>query len=186
MVVGILQFEVLIHDAESIKDKRRVVNSLKDRLHREFMVSIAEVGNPDAMDHALLAAALVARDGARVGEVLDHITEKLRELKDAELGDVSREVLHGKSVADVAAAIGSNPNPTAHAADDDADLADELLRHFHQSPQITADATTPLGSSTTKTHDDTSRRSLPHDTPTAPRGSAAFDAATPARKGGPA
>ena len=44
MVVGILQFELLVPGATSLKDKRRVVKSVKDRLHREHLVSVAEVG----------------------------------------------------------------------------------------------------------------------------------------------
>ena len=43
MVVGILQIEVSIDGSTSLKDKRRVVSSLKDRLHREHQVSVAEV-----------------------------------------------------------------------------------------------------------------------------------------------
>src|SRR5262245_30007815 len=94
MVIGILQFELLIHGAESIKDKRRVVSSLKDRLHREHMVSIAEVGLQDNTHAARLALALVGTDGRFVGQSLDRVTARLRALPDAELGDCSREVLH--------------------------------------------------------------------------------------------
>src|SRR4051812_27476727 len=93
MVVGILQFELLIHGAESLKDKRRVVLSVKDKLHREHQVSVAEVGLQDVMSAARLGLALVGSDGKHVGQVLDQITAKLRKLTDAELGDVSREVL---------------------------------------------------------------------------------------------
>lgn len=94
MVVAILQFELLIPGAESIKDKRRVLSSVKDRLHREHMVSVAEVGLHDSMRAGRLALALVTTDGAHAGRVLDQVTAKLRGLRDAELGDCSREVLH--------------------------------------------------------------------------------------------
>ena len=98
MVIGLLQFELLIHDSESLKDKRRVVRSLKDRLHREHMVSVAEVGALDKLNIAMLAVACVGREGARVGEVLDAITNKLRTLHDAEVGDVSRQIIHGSQI----------------------------------------------------------------------------------------
>src|SRR4051812_43101966 len=93
MVVGILQFELLIHGAESLKDKRRVVLSVKDKLHREHQVSVAEVGLQDVLSAARVGLALVGSDGKHVGQVLDQITAKLRKLTDAELGEVSREVL---------------------------------------------------------------------------------------------
>ena len=44
MHVGVLQLELSITDAMSLKDKRRVVLSLKDRIAHGHNVSIAEVG----------------------------------------------------------------------------------------------------------------------------------------------
>lgn len=94
MVIAVLQFEMLIPGASSIKDKRRVVSSIKDRLHREHQVSVAEVGLQDCMSAARMGLALVASDGKYAGQVLDRIAAKLRAWPDAELGDCSREVLH--------------------------------------------------------------------------------------------
>jgi uncharacterized protein YlxP (DUF503 family) len=94
MVIGILQFELLIRGAESLKDKRRVVSSVKDRLHREHQVSVAEVALQDNMAVARLGLAMVNSDGKYVAQTLDRITAKLRALHDAELSSVSREVLH--------------------------------------------------------------------------------------------
>jgi uncharacterized protein len=95
MFLAILQFELHIHGAESLKDKRRVVKSVKDRLHREHMVSVAEVRYLDSMRVAGMALAAVGRDGAHLRSVLDTIVDKLRKLHDAELGEVSREILGG-------------------------------------------------------------------------------------------
>jgi len=97
MVLGVLQFQVLVHGAESLKDKRRVVQSLKDKLHREHLCSIAEVGDPDLLNAATMALAIVTRDGQRAGEVLDAITIKLRELRDGEVGEIDRQVLHASA-----------------------------------------------------------------------------------------
>ncbi|MFA6044352.1 MAG: DUF503 domain-containing protein [Phycisphaerales bacterium] len=94
MVIAILQFDLHIRGSESIKDKRRVVNSIKDTLHREHQVSVAEVGMQDSMHVSRLALALVATDGKFAGQVLDKITIKLRKRVDAELGECSRSVLN--------------------------------------------------------------------------------------------
>jgi uncharacterized protein YlxP (DUF503 family) len=94
MVIGVLQFELLIHDASSLKDKRRVVQSVKDRLHREHLVAIAEVAHQDKLNIAVLAVAAVGSEGRRVGEVLDAIDAKLRTLRDGELASTSRSILH--------------------------------------------------------------------------------------------
>ena len=96
MVVGIFQFELLIKGAESLKDKRRVVNSVKDRLHREHLVAVAEVDRLESHHVAVMGLALVGNDGRRIGEVLDSISAKLRTLPDADLGDVQREIVQGR------------------------------------------------------------------------------------------
>lgn len=101
MFIGILQFELLIRASTSLKDKRRVVRSLKDKLHREHLVSIAETGALDHHKIAVMALAIVSNSRAHAETVLDRVTRKLRRLQDAELGSVSREILTGDTaVAD--------------------------------------------------------------------------------------
>lgn len=97
MIIGILQFELIIHDAQSLKDKRRVVRSVKDRLHREHLVSIAEIAAQDNPSVAVLGLACVGADGRRIGQTLDRIVDKLRAVRDAELGAMRRELLHGRA-----------------------------------------------------------------------------------------
>lgn len=123
MYLGILQFELLIRGSESLKDKRRVVNSVKDRLHREHQCSIAEIDRLDAHAVAVLGLAVVGREGSRVGEVLDAITLKLRELRDAELGDVAREVMAGRP-----GELGSAPDPR-----ESHELDGEMLDYYNRS-----------------------------------------------------
>lgn len=127
MFIAILQFELLIHGAESIKDKRRVVKSVKDRLHRDHLVSVAEVAHLDNPRIAGMALSAVNRDGRYLQGMLDTIVGKLRALHDAELGEVSREVLHGDQL------------PSDTLADDGTPLwTDEERRASVNSP--TADA----------------------------------------------
>ena len=54
MIVGIMQVELRIEWAKSLKDKRRVVSSLKDRLHRNHQVSVAEIAPLDQCAQAVL------------------------------------------------------------------------------------------------------------------------------------
>jgi uncharacterized protein len=62
MVLAILQFDVLVHDATTLKDKRRVVVSLKDRLHREHRAAVAEVGFQEMLNASRLALVLLGTD----------------------------------------------------------------------------------------------------------------------------
>jgi uncharacterized protein YlxP (DUF503 family) len=123
MVIGVLQFELLIHGSDSLKEKRRVVRSVKDRLHRDHMVSVAEVALQDRLNVASMGLACVGTDGRRVGDVLDHVCEKLRALGDAEVGRISRSMVAGADLPETA----ENP------ADDEA-LARELLGRFNDNP----------------------------------------------------
>ena len=118
MIVGVLQAELRIDWAQSLKDKRRVVRSVKDRLHREHQVSVAEVAAQDTLNLAVMGLALVGTDGRYVGQTLDRITEKLRSMHEAEIGSVTRQLLEGK-------AYESADNDVI----DEEALAHELLRH---------------------------------------------------------
>jgi uncharacterized protein len=93
MHLAVFQFELHIPGAESLKDKRRVVRSLKDKLHREHMVAVAEVAYLDNPAVAGMALTAVSRDPKHLATVLDRISAKLRSLPDAELGESSREIL---------------------------------------------------------------------------------------------
>ena len=62
MVVGLLRVEYRLHGNESLKDKRRVANSLKQKVRNKFNVSIAEVGSEDTMDRLALAVLSVSND----------------------------------------------------------------------------------------------------------------------------
>lgn len=109
MVIGVLQFELLIPHAMSLKDKRRVVKSLKDRLHRAFMVSVAEVG---ALDHHRLAlmGLVVASNSVRyVTALLDRVVNRIRATPDAQLGEVRRDILHGDSLPEPEGGEGGDP-----------------------------------------------------------------------------
>ena len=96
MVIGVLQFELIMRGNESLKDKRRIVKGLKDRLHRNHMVSVAEIGALDEHRRALLGLVLATSSVARAHSVLDKIREALQTVPDAELGDVSKEILTGQ------------------------------------------------------------------------------------------
>ena len=60
MVIGIITWELEIVGAQSLKEKRSVVKSLKDRLHDRFNVSAAETAHQDVWQRAELTACVVA------------------------------------------------------------------------------------------------------------------------------
>jgi len=95
MIVGILQAEIKVDHATCLKDKRRVVKSLKDRLHREHQVSVAEVGPDELLNLAVLGVTLAGRDGKRVRSVLDRIVDKLRHGRDYYMDAYDVQIIEG-------------------------------------------------------------------------------------------
>ncbi len=95
MIIGILQVELTIGGAQSLKDKRRVVASLKDRLHREHQVAIAEVDTQDVHRTATLGMAVVSTAVPHCQSMLDGILNKLRAGHGYVLADHRIEILTG-------------------------------------------------------------------------------------------
>jgi uncharacterized protein len=73
MVVGVIVWDLEVVGAQSLKDKRRVVKSLKDRLHARFKVSAAETAHQDVWQRAQVAAALVSGEHRHVVDVIDEM-----------------------------------------------------------------------------------------------------------------
>jgi uncharacterized protein YlxP (DUF503 family) len=71
MVVGVLRLTLYIHGAGSLKDKRQVLRKVTDRLRSRFNVSVAEVGENDVWQTAVIGISAVANDHRFVNEVLD-------------------------------------------------------------------------------------------------------------------
>jgi len=70
VVVAVRSWELALAGCQSLKDKRRIVKSLKDRLHQRFNVSAAEVDHQDAWQRAALACSVVTTDRRHAEEVL--------------------------------------------------------------------------------------------------------------------
>jgi uncharacterized protein YlxP (DUF503 family) len=78
MIVGLCTVELYIPDGHSLKAKRQVLLSLKDRLRDKFNVSVAEVGEQDLWQKAILGIACVANETAYVNQVMDQVLNLIR------------------------------------------------------------------------------------------------------------
>ena len=92
MVIGALTLKLAVFEATSLKDKRRVVKSLKDRLMTRFHVSVAEVGSLDHRQQAELGVALVCNDRTFAESYLSKIVEYVRRDPSASLVDYEYEM----------------------------------------------------------------------------------------------
>ena len=84
--------ELAVTEAGSLKDKRRVVKSLKDRLAHRFNISVAEVDALDSHRRAVLGVAMVANDRRFVESCLDKVVDHIRLARGAGLIDYETEI----------------------------------------------------------------------------------------------
>jgi uncharacterized protein YlxP (DUF503 family) len=73
VIVGTLEVTLRIGGSQSLKSRRRVVKSLKDRIRARYNVSVADVGDQNVWQSAVLAVAVVSNDGGFAREVLSKI-----------------------------------------------------------------------------------------------------------------
>jgi hypothetical protein len=73
MVIGTLKIRLRVPDSHSLKEKRRVVKSIKDRLKNKFNVSVSEVDALDSHQIAVLGVATVSNDKRFVESVLSQV-----------------------------------------------------------------------------------------------------------------
>lgn len=92
MVVGTLTLKLAVFEATSLKDKRRVIKSLKERLINRFNLSVAEIGHLDSRQQAELGVAMVGNDGRFVESCLDKVVEYVRMNRSASLVDYEIEL----------------------------------------------------------------------------------------------
>lgn len=93
MIVGLCTIELYIPDGHSLKAKRQVIRSLKQRMRDKFNVSVAEVGDQDLWQKALLGIACVANESAYVNQVLDQAVNLVRSVPSIELVKYRVEML---------------------------------------------------------------------------------------------
>jgi hypothetical protein len=93
MHVGVLQVEISIPDAMSLKDKRQVVKSLKDRIAHGHNVSIAEVGALDEHRRSIIGIAMVSNDKRYVEGALSKLVDFIRMAPQASLIDYQIDMM---------------------------------------------------------------------------------------------
>lgn len=79
MVVGIVRVELFVPGSQSLKDKRQVVRSIKERLRERVHASVAEVDHQELWQRAALGLAVVGADGSQVRDMLQsarHIVDQ--------------------------------------------------------------------------------------------------------------
>jgi uncharacterized protein YlxP (DUF503 family) len=85
MYVGTLKVYLILRQSRSLKDKRQVVSSIKEKLQNSFNISIAEVEQLEERQQAVLGIAMVSNETAHLQNTLQKIVEAFRAHPVAEL-----------------------------------------------------------------------------------------------------
>jgi hypothetical protein len=92
MIVGTLKLRFVLRESHSLKDKRRVIRSLKDTLANKFNVAVAETDEQDVWQTAELGIATVGTDTPFVQSVLTNVVNYARYFGGVELVDQQQEI----------------------------------------------------------------------------------------------
>ncbi len=120
MHVGVMRLSLEVVGARSLKDKRQVVRSFKERVKFRLGVSVAEVDHQDKLQRATFGVAVVSGDAAVCEEMLSKVVAMANTLADAALVDRASEIIaFGEGGRGVVGGI-------EDLADEDDSWADEL------------------------------------------------------------
>lgn len=73
MIVGILTLQLYIADSTSLKQKRMVLHSFKERLRNSFNVAVTQVGDEDKWQKSTLAVVGVERNRRLADSLLSRV-----------------------------------------------------------------------------------------------------------------
>ena len=90
MTVGIARLTLFLPEAHSLKEKRMVLRRVKDRARQKFNLAIAEVGENDVWQRALLGVAVLGSGRRFVESALDEVVRFVR--AEVEVTNVEREL----------------------------------------------------------------------------------------------
>ena len=93
VVIGTLTVELFIFGSRTLKDKRRILKSILDKVRSRFNVSIAEVDSHDMWQRSVLGIACVSNQVAHVQSVLSSVEKFISHQRDAEIISLHTEII---------------------------------------------------------------------------------------------
>jgi len=94
MVVGVGQIKLRLHGCRSLKEKRKVVQSMIKRLQNRYYAAVAEIGKNDVYQRAEIGFAVVANSSKLVNATLDKMIDSAEDLQLAEIVDSEIEIIN--------------------------------------------------------------------------------------------
>ena len=93
MPIGLLTLEIHIPDARSLKEKRQVLRSLKDKLRARFNVAVAELDHQDTWQRSQIGIVSLSNDAAHLEQSLQAVFAEAEQILGRELVSHELEVM---------------------------------------------------------------------------------------------
>ena len=93
MAIGLLTLEIHIPDSHSLKDKRQVLRSLKDRLRGRFNVAVAELDYQESWQRAQVGIVSLSNDAAHLEQSLRAVLNEAEEILGRDLAGHDLELI---------------------------------------------------------------------------------------------
>ena len=93
MKVACCSIKFHLHGAHSLKEKRRVAKSIKNRLKNKFNVSVSEIGNQDIWQSLHLGIVAVGTDTQYLDGLMNKLVTAVEQMHLAEITDSQIQIL---------------------------------------------------------------------------------------------
>jgi len=92
MQIGCVKIEFYLHGVFSLKEKRNIANSIKQKLRNKFNISIAEIESQDNMNRLVLGMVFVSNNSKMIQRISDKLINTIERITSEEILDISLEV----------------------------------------------------------------------------------------------
>ncbi|NLX64453.1 MAG: DUF503 domain-containing protein [Clostridiaceae bacterium] len=93
MFIGVLNVGLYLSEPHSLKDKRRIVKSLIEKLKNKFNIAVAETGNLDSWNNCSLGIVCISNEAAHADSILANVLNFIECRGTVELTEVQTEII---------------------------------------------------------------------------------------------
>ena len=94
MQVGCCSIKFFLHGNRSLKEKRRVIRAIKDRLKNKFNISVAEIGDQDVWQNLHLGIVAVNSDPKYLEGQMNRVVDTIENMHLAEMTDCQVKIMN--------------------------------------------------------------------------------------------
>jgi uncharacterized protein YlxP (DUF503 family) len=87
MIIGVLEISLHIPGSSSLKDKRKVIKGLKEKIRNQFNVSLAEIDGQNTWQSCHLACSMVALQKLAIEKEFQHIIALIDRVSELDIQD---------------------------------------------------------------------------------------------------